>query len=81
MDFSYRKDYFYFTCFTADKARRSVIIKDAEKKLFQMQLSRDLVKYLCTVIHSKYRSSYTVKKVSDFPVHSRDVTNQTLPGR
>jgi hypothetical protein len=23
-------------------------------------------------------SSYTVKKVSDFPVHSRDVTNQTL---
>ncbi len=24
---------------------------------------------------------YTVKKVSDFPVPSRDVTNQTLPGR
>ncbi len=23
---------------------------------------------------------YTVKKVSDFPVPSRDVTNQTLPG-
>ncbi len=23
---------------------------------------------------------YTEKKVSDFPVHSRDVTNQTLPG-
>jgi hypothetical protein len=25
--------------------------------------------------------SYTVKKVNDFPVPSRDVTNQTLPGR
>jgi NhaP-type Na+/H+ or K+/H+ antiporter len=24
---------------------------------------------------------YTVKKVNDFPVPSRDVTNQTLPGR
>ncbi len=24
---------------------------------------------------------YTVKKASDFPVPSRDVTNQTLPGR
>jgi hypothetical protein len=24
---------------------------------------------------------YTVKKVSGFPVPSRDVTNQTLPGR
>ncbi len=24
---------------------------------------------------------YTVKKVSDFPVPTRDVTNQTLPGR
>jgi hypothetical protein len=24
---------------------------------------------------------YTVKKVSDFPIPSRDVTNQTLPGR
>jgi hypothetical protein len=24
---------------------------------------------------------YTVKKVSDFSVPSRDVTNQTLPGR
>ncbi len=24
---------------------------------------------------------YTVKKVTDFPVRSRDVTNQTLPGR
>ncbi len=24
---------------------------------------------------------HTVKKVSDFPVPSRDVTNQTLPGR
>jgi hypothetical protein len=27
------------------------------------------------------RRQYTVKKVSDFPVPSRDVTNQTLPGR
>jgi hypothetical protein len=26
-------------------------------------------------------TSYTVNKVSDFPVHSRDVTNQILPGR
>ncbi len=25
--------------------------------------------------------TYTVKKVNDFPVPSRDVTNQTLPGR
>ncbi len=24
---------------------------------------------------------YTVKKVSDFPIPSRDVTNQTLPGK
>jgi hypothetical protein len=24
--------------------------------------------------------AYTVKKVSDFPVPNRDVTNQTLPG-
>ncbi len=28
-----------------------------------------------------FRSSYTVKKISRFPVPSRDVTNQTLPGR
>jgi hypothetical protein len=26
-------------------------------------------------------AQYTVKKVNDFPVPSRDVTNQTLPGR
>jgi hypothetical protein len=26
-------------------------------------------------------SSYTVKKISDFPVPSWDVTKQTLPGR
>jgi hypothetical protein len=26
-------------------------------------------------------ASYTVKKGNDFPVPSRDVTNQTLPGR
>jgi hypothetical protein len=26
-------------------------------------------------------SRYTVQKVNDFPVPSRDVTNQTLPGR
>jgi len=25
--------------------------------------------------------TYTVKKDSDFPIPSRDVTNQTLPGR
>ncbi len=25
--------------------------------------------------------NYTVKKVSDFPVPIRDVTNQTLPGQ
>jgi hypothetical protein len=28
-----------------------------------------------------YVISYTVKKVIDFPVPSRDVTNQTLPGQ
>jgi hypothetical protein len=27
------------------------------------------------------RGEYTVKKVIDFPFPSRDVTNQTLPGR
>jgi hypothetical protein len=26
-------------------------------------------------------NKYTVKKVGDFPVPRRDVTNQTLPGR
>ncbi len=27
------------------------------------------------------KAEYTVKKVSELPVPSRDVTNQTLPGR
>jgi hypothetical protein len=30
---------------------------------------------------SGQQKQYTVKKVSDFPVPSRDVTNQTFPGR
>ncbi len=34
-------------------------------------------------IHAVIRRSaaYIVKKINDFPVPSRDVTNQTLPGR
>ncbi len=31
--------------------------------------------------NSRLCSLYTVKKVSDFPVPGRDVTNQTLPGQ
>jgi hypothetical protein len=33
-----------------------------------------------TLSGMKSLSSHTVKKVVDFPVLSRDVTNQTLPG-
>jgi hypothetical protein len=31
-------------------------------------------------LHFTVNSEYTVKKVIGFPVPSRDVTNQTLPG-
>jgi hypothetical protein len=31
--------------------------------------------------HRDYQPQYTVKKVNDFQVPKRDVTNQTLPGR
>jgi hypothetical protein len=31
--------------------------------------------------YTKETIEYTVKKVNDFPVPSRDVTNQTLSGR
>ncbi len=36
-----------------------------------------------TKLHTQVRprTNYTVKKVSQFPVPSRDVTDQTLPGR
>ncbi len=33
-----------------------------------------------TVVHTLLQLQYTVKKVSGFPVPSRDVTYQTLPG-
>jgi hypothetical protein len=32
-------------------------------------------------LHPTHRSLYTVKKVHEFPVSSRDVTNQTPPGQ
>ncbi len=31
--------------------------------------------------HSLFSYNYTVKKVHEFPVSSRDVTNQTPPGQ
>jgi hypothetical protein len=51
---------------------------------------QDSLRLLCFTSYEMlhvYRSveglyyTYTVKKVSDFPVPSRDVTNQTLSGR
>jgi hypothetical protein len=50
---------------------------------------RTLINYLldfrtlrnCGTLWISDLRTYTVKKVSDFPVPSRDVTNQTLPGR
>ncbi len=32
-------------------------------------------------LYKERRSMYTVKKVHEFPVSSRDVTNQTPPGQ
>ena len=48
----------------------------SENKLLSLQKRLDFLHY-CT---PEYWDC-TVKKVSDFPVPSRDVTNQTLPGR
>jgi hypothetical protein len=44
-----------------------------------VKLSRTLLSYAAP--HLRYASPYTVKKVSGFPVPSRDATYQTLPGR
>ncbi len=40
-----------------------------------------IVSQTLTRLNLTRRYEYTVKKVNDFPVPSRDVTNQTLPGR
>jgi hypothetical protein len=44
------------------------------------EIKYDAVPY-CTVLYCQLMNIITVKNVSDFPVPSRHVTNQTLPGR
>jgi hypothetical protein len=42
---------------------------------------RRVTEYQCSKYFGGVRRYYTVKKVSDFPVPSRDVSNLTLPGQ
>ncbi len=59
-------------------------IQHRTSAIFLSKQTAGLLHTICTtVLHyiTLLQLQYTVKKVSDFPVPSRDVTYQTLPGR
>ncbi len=61
-----------------NKARGAEIMNLWKIRILQAEILCVQFKYYCTV---DCEVDYTVKKVSDYPVSSRDVTKQTLPGR
>jgi len=72
-----------FGLFTCTKVRHLYIIQGRHLYSFNALCIIFFCLYCsATTISDKLVSlGYTVKNVSDFPVPSRDVTNQTLPGR
>jgi hypothetical protein len=58
----------------------TLVFPDRTRKVFETVTKIRLPRSRYKLLAWSGRVVYTVKKVSDFPVHSRDVTNQNLPG-
>ncbi len=75
-------------CFFVHKARYSVlytvdcsaIVEHTKRVIYLEDDDVAAVADGNLTIH-RYEYKYTVKKDNDFPVSSRDATNQTIPGR